>query len=247
MAHFVFHETIVAPASAELAYWKKNDYALDLPEHDETRADMKIATRGGVVVAQSARRSGDLAEIEGLKIYRLDDAGRLVEALQARRATYDGDRWRLDGVRRITVEEAVVREAETATWETDLTPQRFFLLTADPDHTSLPALSEIIEATRDEGAFTGKLRTTFWHRIAGPLSTLLMPLLGAVAGFGLHRGGGLLGRLAFGAALGFSFFVVDNLLFALGGMGTAPPVIAAFAPLAIFLVLGLYMLVSMER
>ena len=50
-----------------------------------------------------------------------------------------------------------------------------------------------------------------------------MPLLAAVAAFGLARSGQVLLRAAIGMALGFAYFVVDNLSLALGNVGAYPP------------------------
>jgi lipopolysaccharide export system permease protein len=39
-------------------------------------------------------------------------------------------------------------------------------------------------------------------------------------------------------ALGFSFFVADNFMLAMGEFGVAPPFLAAWAPFCLFLLLG---------
>lgn len=246
-AHFAFHEIVVTPASAELAYWRGNDFAVDLPLHEETRTNIRLALQEGIVEADTARRTATMTSISDLTVFARNKEGLLVSAFKADEARDEGAGWTLFNVRRIDVGDGVVSDEAEAPWNTSLTPDRFFLLTADPDHTSLAGLVQIVRIVSREGAFSGRLATAFWHRIAAPLATLLMPLMGAVAGFGVHRAGNLLGRLAFGAALGFSFFVVDNLMVALGGMGAAPPIIAAFSPLLIFLIAGLYVALSMER
>jgi len=74
----------------------------------------------------------------------------------------------------------------------------------------------------------------WWHKISGPLSALLMPLLGSVAAFGLARSGHLLVRAVIGMALGFAYFVVDNAALAMGNFGGYPPLIAAWAPFMLF-------------
>jgi lipopolysaccharide export system permease protein len=78
----------------------------------------------------------------------------------------------------------------------------------------------------------------WWHKISGPLSTVLMPLLAAVAAFGLARSGQVLLRAAIGMALGFAYFVVDNFSLALGNVGAYPPLLAAWAPFLLFLLIG---------
>ena len=247
VALFIFNETVVSPGSAALEYWRKNDFAVDLPAHSETRTDVRLALRDAILIADAANRSRDEAEIVNLTAYGRDAEGRLSTALRADRAVFEDGAWSLFNMRRIDIDTGEVDLASRADWRTELTPDRFFRLTADPDHTSLPALAEIISALDAEGAYSGKLRTAFLSRFSGPLSTLLMPLLGAVAGFGLSRSGALLGRVAIGMGLGFSFFVADNLMQAVGGMGAAPAWVAAFGAFLVYLVAGLYVVFSMER
>jgi lipopolysaccharide export system permease protein len=74
-----------------------------------------------------------------------------------------------------------------------------------------------------------------------------MPLLGAVAAFGLARSGQLLLRAILGMALGFAYFVVDNFSLAMGNLGAYPPLLAAWAPFALFLLVGESVLIRTEE
>ena len=76
---------------------------------------------------------------------------------------------------------------------------------------------------------------------------MLMPLLGAVAGFGLARSGQLFARAVIGMALGFAYFVVDNAALAMGGFGGYPPLLAAWAPFLLFFLLGETVLIRTEE
>ena len=76
------------------------------------------------------------------------------------------------------------------------------------------------------------------HKVSGPLSAILMPLLGAVAAFGLARSGRLFVRAVIGMFLGFAFFVADNFMVAMGGFGTVPPLLASWAAFLLFLLIG---------
>ena len=52
---------------------------------------------------------------------------------------------------------------------------------------------------------------------------------------------------AAGMALGFTYFVVDNLSIALGNAGAYPPFLAAFAPFFLFLLIGESLLIRSEE
>ena len=76
---------------------------------------------------------------------------------------------------------------------------------------------------------------------------MLMPLLGAVAAFGLARSGALLIRAIAGMALGFAIFVVDNAALAMSNFGGYPPLIAAWAPFVLFVLIGEAVLIRSEE
>ena len=104
-----------------------------------------------------------------------------------------------------------------------------------------------IEAFEDAGRRTGEMRAKWWHKLSGPLSSFLMPLLGAVAAFGLARSGQLFVRALIGMALGFAYFVVDNAALAMGSFGGYPPLLAAWAPFFLFALIGETVLIRTEE
>jgi lipopolysaccharide export system permease protein len=74
-----------------------------------------------------------------------------------------------------------------------------------------------------------------------------MPLLAAVAAFGLARSGHLFIRAVIGMALGFAYFVADNFALAMGNLGAYPPMLAAWAPFLLFLLIGEAVLIRTEE
>jgi lipopolysaccharide export system permease protein len=74
-----------------------------------------------------------------------------------------------------------------------------------------------------------------------------MPLLAAVAAFGVARSGRLFVRAIIGMALGFAYFVADNFGLAMGGLGIYPPLLAAWGPFLLFLLIGEFVLIKTEE
>ena len=72
-------------------------------------------------------------------------------------------------------------------------------------------------------------------------------LLGAIAAFGIARSGKLFIRAVIGMALGFTYFVVDNFALAMGNLGAYPPMLAAWAPFVLFLMIGEAVLIRTEE
>ena len=119
-----------------------------------------------------------------------------------------------------------------------VTPNQLTLAKVDPTELDYWTLKKRIAELEAGGRPADEARAGLAHKISGPLSTLLMPLLAAVAAFGLARSGQVLLRAVIGMALGFAYFVVDNFSLAMGNAGTYPPVIAAWAPFLLFLLIG---------
>jgi len=128
-----------------------------------------------------------------------------------------------------------------------VTPAQIAISKVDAEAEDLFTLRKSIAALKDAGRRTSELESAWWHKISGPLSALLMPLLGAVAAFGLARSGHVLIRAVIGMALGFAFFVVDNAALAMGNFGGYPPLLAAWSPFVLFALIGETVLIRTEE
>ncbi len=245
--HFVFHELVVVKAAENLDYWEANGYALNLPPDGGTRTHVRLNYEGEFVSADSAARVGDAVFLNDLTIYSRNELGLVDHITEARAARFEDHEWRLYGVRRMDANTQTVSEVTTAPWASNLDPEILFALTLVPDRTTLLELWRKIGQLRADKAETRPAMTSFLGRFSKPLSTLVMPLLGAIAGFGIHRQGVLLAHAVSGAGLGFGYFVAENLALAIGKLGAVPAVIGAFFPFALFMVVGLSILLAMEN
>lgn len=245
--HLVFHEAVVVKSAEKLNYWEANDYALNLPPDGGARTNLRLNYEGDFISAGSAARVGNAVFLNDLTIYDRDQSGLIDQVTEARAARYENHEWRLYGVRRMNVQDQTVTEETSAPWSTHLDPDFLFSLTLDPDRTTLGELWRKISQLRDDKAETRAAMTSFLGRFSKPLATLVMPLLGAIAGFGVHRQGVLLTRAVTGAGLGFGYFVAENLSLAIGKLGAVPAVIGAFFPFAMFMVVGFSILLAMEN
>lgn len=246
-AHFFFHETAVVGATEKLAYWEANDYAVDLVPDSGTRANVRLSFNGEFIHAESAARVGAGARLNRVTINSLDGSGLIRARIEAQSALFENGRWRLVGVRTYDFASLAVDYATEAPWPTALDPELLFALSLNPDRTPLPELMAQIRQLRADGADTRAATTSFLSRFSKPMGTLVMPLLGAIAGFGISRQGNQLARAVVGAGLGFSYFVGENLMLALGKLGVAPAMLGAFFPFALFMVVGFAILLAMEN
>ncbi|MEE2690186.1 MAG: LPS export ABC transporter permease LptG [Pseudomonadota bacterium] len=247
VAHFAFHETLVVRATEKLAYWKANDYAVNLEPDTGTRADIRLAFDNELIHAESAARVGDDVRLNRVTINDLGPDGLIRGKTEARSALFEKGEWRLFGVRTYDFASLAVQHLDAAPWRTNLDPELLFALSLNPDRTPLPELLRKIGQLRADGADTRAATTSFLSRFSKPMATLVMPLLGAIAGFGISRQGNQLARAVVGSALGFSYFVGENLMLALGKLGVAPAMLGAFFPFALFMVVGFAILLAMEN
>lgn len=238
LSHFIFNEAILADANADLEYWQDNDYAIDLPPNANLAGRVWLREGNSVVVVESVSRQGNRVILDQVSIFERDDQGKLNAVVKADFAWFQNNTWTLHAVNRFDADNHLLSVTPTVDWAIPTRPERFVALNVKADQVSFFELWRSIQRIKEEGLPTDRLMTSFQQKIAGPAATLLMPLLAAVAAFGVSRGGGLVVRLVFGMALGFSFFVADNFMLAMGEFGVAPPFLAAWAPFFLFLFVG---------
>jgi lipopolysaccharide export system permease protein len=243
----VFNERVVTRATATLKAWEGNDFA-PVPDDPDARSNVYLSDGTDILLARIVSGTGADTVLTSVTYYARDENAMIVREVRGSRATYVGPGWRL--------ENPTVFDVATATSQPQsgplmvapaLTPEQVALRSVDPDAEPLLELSRSIEALKAAGRRTAEHEAKWWHKLSGPLAAVLMPLLGAVAGFGLARSGHLFARAVIGMMLGFAFFVVDNAALALGSFGGYPPLLAAWAPFFLFLLVGETVLIRTEE
>ncbi|MEQ1497360.1 MAG: LPS export ABC transporter permease LptG [Novosphingobium sp.] len=243
---FTFNETVVAPRTGVLKQWNKARYK-PLPKDTGVRTNVYVPDGPNILTAQTVSGQGAATRLEGVTWYRRDAAGMVVEQLRSPHASYAAPGWRLDNPVRFDVATTAQTSQPSQIIAPGVSPVQLALGRVDPEGQNVFSLAGSIKAMKASGRRTSELEAKWWHKFAGPLSALLMPLLGSVAAFGLARSGTLLIRAVLGMALGFTYFVVDNAVLAMGNFGGYPPLIAAWAPFLLFLLVGETVLVKTEE
>lgn len=243
---FAFNERVVTRATETLKAWEGAEYG-PIPQETGTRTNVYLTDGSDILAATSLTGSGERTAMQGVTWYRRTSEGLLSEQVRAERAVYANPGWRLKGVERFNVAAADTSSAESMLVGEGLTIEQIELDSVDPDAQGFFELADSIEAYERVGRRTSELEAKWWHKLAGPLSAFLMPLLGAIAAFGLARSGALFVRAIIAMALGFAYFVVDNAALAMGSFGGYPPLLAAWAPFFLFLFIGEAVLIRTEE
>ena len=242
---FTFNERIVARANAALSAWQKIEYA-EIPPASGIRTNIWARQGDDLINAGEVRGNGAATVLINVAIYERSN-GILTSILRAPQAKVTDGGWQLTGASRFLVRSGSVVELGNITAARGVRPDQFTLANVDGDALPFWQLSMAIDDLKAAGRPTGALEAIYWHKISGPLSSILMPLLGAVAAFGLARSGKLFVRAIIGMALGFAYFVADNFALAMGDLGAYTPFLAAWGPFLLFLLIGEMILIRTEE
>ena len=242
---FAFNEGIAVNSARMVNAWNDNDYR-PIRAAKGVESNVWIKAGNDLVHANIASGRGPMLQLQGVTIYDRS-GGALQRVIEAERGIQADGGWRLEEVRSYDAVMNVVRRQPEVMALPGVTPDRFTLAKVNPDERGFMALRQDIADLEAAGRPSEEARAGLWHKISGPLSMVLMPLLAAVAAFGLARSGQVLLRAAAGMALGFAYFVVDNLSLAMGNVGAYPAWLAAWAPFVLFLLIGEAVLVRSEE
>ena len=242
---FAFNEGVVVNSTRRVTAWSDNDYK-PVPPASGIIGNVWILSGESLIRAGTV--GGNPFTAQGVTIY--DRSGgvlqRQIDAARAVPNPANGD-WLLQNVRIYDANMNIVRQVPTMNAMHGVTSTQLTLAKVDPTELDYWTLKKRIAELEAAGRPVDEARAGLAHKLSQPLSILLMPLLAAVAAFGLARSGQVLLRAATGMALGFTYFVVDNFSLAMGNAGTYPPLVAAWAPFLLFLLIGETVLIRTEE
>ncbi len=181
--------------------------------------------------------------LRNVEIYSFDGT-RLSNAMHAERAVHGGDHWRMQELRVSRFDDGVLATEylEEQRRERLVRPELFQLLTISPESLPIWQLYRYVEYLRANRLESDRFELAFWKKLETPLSTLVMLLLSLPVIFGSLRSAGAGQRIFIGSLIGIGYYLVAELFSHIGIVyGLAPP-LAAFAPVLLFTVTGLYAL-----
>jgi len=243
---FAFNDRVVSRATATLDQWQAVDYG-PLPIDRGDRSNVWVRAGDDLIEVAQISGKGNAARLGGISVYQRNN-GRLISIVSAPRGQREGDGW-LIGPKTTRFDVASGKQIIEGPVVVGhgVGPDQFTLASVDADGLSFGALKSAISDLGAAGRPTRELEGPLWHKLSSPLSAALMPLLGAVAAFGIARSGKLFLRAVIAMALGFAYFIADNFALAMGNLGAYPPFLAAWAPFLLFLLIGEAVLIRTEE
>ena len=242
---FAFNEAVVVNSTRTVTAWSDNDYR-PIPPASGIMGNVWVLNGDDLIRAGTV--GGRPFSAQRVTIYDRS-GGVLQRTIHAARAVpRPGQKdWVLQDVRIYDATMNVERTLPSMNAMEGITPEQLTLAKVDPTELDYWTLKRRIGELEAAARPAEEARSGLAHKIASPLSTVLMPLLAAVAAFGLARSGQVMVRAVIGMALGFAYFVVDNFSLAMGNAGTYPPLVAAWAPFVLFLLIGETVLIRTEE
>jgi lipopolysaccharide export system permease protein len=129
---------------------------------------------------------------------------------------------------------------------TDLTPfgiQESFAAPETLSFWDLPGFIDDLEAV----GFSAREHRLYWHGLlALPLLLAAMLLIGTTSSLRLVRYGGTALLIGGGLTTGFLFYIISDVVFAVGLSGRLPAILAAWTPAGVAVLLGLTTLLHLE-
>ncbi len=234
---FAFNELVLTHTNKALKSWQVTDYGGDPAGAASVAHEVWVRAGDSLFHAQSVSGAGAATRLSAVSVYQRK-ADRLQTMIRAASARPVAGGWELTDVRRFDVLRGQETQLPRLVLRTEIQPSRFTVQDVVADQTPFWQLRRDIAALQAAGKPTASLEVALMHKLSGPLSAMLMPIVGAVAAFGLARSGKLFVRSVIGMALGFTYFVADNFMVAMGQFGAAPPWLAAWAPFLLFYLIG---------
>ena len=232
-------------STAALNAWQKVEYKR-VPKDSGVRANIWVRAGDNLINAGSVETGGPAVVLRDITIYERT-GGVLSSMLKADSAKQVAGGWELTNARRFLRRSGTLEPLGTLVAMKDVGVDQFTLAQVDGDELPFNRLQTAISELEAAGRPVDSLKGVLWHKISGPLSSILMPLLGAIAAFGLARSGKLFVRAIIGMVLGFAYFVADNFALAMGDLGAYTPFLAAWGPFILFALIGEMILIRTEE
>jgi lipopolysaccharide export system permease protein len=200
---------------------------------------------GAEVLFHARQMNPETAIAERVVVFRFAPSGEFASRIDAPQAELRDGAWQLvDPL--ISDVDGSSRVERALTLPTDLTPYRIQESFAAPETLSFWDLPTFIEGLEAVG-FSAREHRLYWHGLlALPLLLSAMLLIGTTSSLRLVRRGGTGLLITAGLATGFVFYILSDVVFAIGLSGRLPAILAAWIPAGVAVLLGLTTLLHLE-
>lgn len=221
---------IAVPASREaLRTWGVGEARKSGILADDRRSAWLLS---GLDVIRTPKEPLPSGELRNITIFRRDAEGRLLERIDAGRALPQDDGWQLYGVRRVDVATAASSTLPGLRWSGRIDVAALPLIASDVRDLRSSQLLDLIRNRGYGQRPAYRFQTWFQSRLASTLIPVLMVFLAVALAQRFRRTSVFASLMLGGIGIGFAFFALDGIAFAMGEAGLLPPWFAAWGPKA---------------
>lgn len=184
-------------------------------------------------------------KLSGVTRYQFDEKMRLTHTSFAEKADFQDDHWVLKNIKETTLtDEAIVTQNKhQADWYSHIQPKVIQIVgNKGANKLNFNELSQTIHYRQSSGLAVSQFKLIWWQKITQPLATMLMMFLAIPFVFGPLRSSSLGLKMVAGISLGFAYFSFDKAIGPIAIVYNWPAWIAVFIPLALFSLLGAWMM-----
>lgn len=243
--HLAFANTILPHSSGTLYRWQDNDYHGKPAKTPITIATDWVANGTTLMQVESVSNHGH--SLRNIVLIERDAHNVVRHYLTAHSAQYRNGTWVLHEVREVgDTKDTTETLTETIERVLPFDPKTLSLVGVREEELSYNDVLLLMEKTDAKNDKARPYAFWFHRKIAYPFSSLIMLLIAAPIGLQLARQRRMLAVSFSCMMVGFLFYVVQQLLASLGETGLLPPILAAWAPVALGAALGSWVLLHWE-
>jgi lipopolysaccharide export system permease protein len=202
-------------------------------------------TSEGHTLINAAFSNNQGVELSSVTIFRLDQADRFQERIEAKSAMLEPGVWRLRDVR-IYGLDGLTGESSVYELKTNLTAREARESFATPDTVPFWQLASNIDLVENAGLAAAGYRLQYYRLLLQPLYLVAMVLLAAAVSLRSFRFGGVQKMVLGGIAGGFALYVVTKVTDDVTNAGLMSPILAALLPILMGGLTGLMALLYQE-
>lgn len=163
-------------------------------------------------------RHGPAVELQDVRVFEFDAAGKLTALSLAKTATHANGEWTFHDVRRTQfgAASATSTTQAQAQWKSTLDPGVLAVSMIHPEYLSITDLSRNIDYMQRNLQDASSYQRAFWGRIFYPLNVLVLAFCAVPFAFGALRTGGLGKRLFIGIALAITYYFFQSAVVSMG-------------------------------
>ncbi len=191
-------------------------------------------------------------KLRGVTIFTFDDQQRIKKRQDTTIAKFDRGMWQIPTLVEYIFDPksgdiVKVNKRNHVALDLDRTPEDFSTQKNLNEELNYRQLSALVKKLEREGYDATHQRVDMQNRLAKPFTCLIMGFLGVP--FALQRGRNSNIAMGVGISLGIgvTYFIIQSLVTAFGYANALPPVVAAWSANFIFLLLGVWLLLSVKE